>query len=95
MSQKKIESRLAIELDVSEAKANTFFNACIEVLKDEISNLSHGENLVIRNFGTYRVVHQKARGGRNPSTGAPLDVPAKNILKFKPAKQMQEAIASK
>lgn len=92
MSQKKIETRLANKLGVSETKANDIFNACIEVLKDEISNLKQGENLIIRNFGTYRMVHQQARTGRNPSTGDAVHVPAKNILKFKPAKQMQEAI---
>ena len=94
MSQKKVELRIAEKLGVSEAKANTFLNTCIDAIKDELNELGPGDNLVIRNFGTYRCVHQAARMGRNPATGAAVPVAAKNVLKFKPAKQMQEVVRS-
>ena len=36
-------------------------------------------------FGTFKVTERKARKGRNPKTGAPLDIPASKTVKFKPA----------
>lgn len=93
MSQKSIEIRIAGILGISETKANETFNAVIDALKDEIADMGTKDNLVIRNFGTYRKAHQEARIARNPATGEPVNVPAKTVLKFKPAKQMQEAVA--
>jgi DNA-binding protein HU-beta len=43
-------------------------------------------------FGTFMKTRQKARKGRNPQTGAPLKIKAKNVVKFKPGKQLKAAV---
>lgn len=43
-------------------------------------------------FGTYRLVERAARIGRNPRTGAPVPIPARRTLHFKPAKRFKEKV---
>ena len=43
------------------------------------------------NFGTFKVVNRKARKGRNPRTGESIDIPAKNVVRFKAGKGLKEA----
>ncbi len=42
-------------------------------------------------FGTFSVLKRKAREGRNPQTGKPLKIPAKNVVKFKVGKALADA----
>ncbi|MDO9515225.1 MAG: HU family DNA-binding protein [Syntrophales bacterium] len=39
-------------------------------------------------FGTFSVVKRKARTGRNPQTGAKIEIKAKNVVKFKAGKTL-------
>lgn len=55
------------------------FDAVIKVAKE------HG-SIVIKGFGTFNLVTQAARTGRNPSNGEPVTIPEKRIVKFKAAK---------
>lgn len=48
--------------------------------------LEEGKNVVISDFGTFKVVERQARMGRNPQTGQQLEIPAKKVLKFVPSK---------
>ncbi|MGD8513933.1 MAG: HU family DNA-binding protein, partial [Deltaproteobacteria bacterium] len=43
-------------------------------------------------FGTFLKVHRKARTGRNPQTGAKMNIKARNAVKFTPGKALKEAI---
>lgn len=38
----------------------------------------------ILGFGVFKQVTRKSRLGRNPSTGQPMQLPEKNVVKFKP-----------
>jgi DNA-binding protein HU-beta len=46
----------------------------------------NGQEVTLRGFGTFKPVTRKARPGRNISAGTTVDVPAKRVVKFKPAK---------
>ncbi len=43
-------------------------------------------------FGTFMKVRRKARKGRNPQTGEVIKIKAANVVKFKPGKQLREAV---
>ncbi|MCD6486933.1 MAG: HU family DNA-binding protein [Syntrophobacterales bacterium] len=43
-------------------------------------------------FGTFSVVKRKARTGRNPQTGAEIQIKAKNVIKFKAGKTLAEKV---
>ncbi len=54
--------------------------------------LVDGEKLSLPGFGTFSVSQRKARDGRNPATGATIHIPAKKVVKFKPAKALADAV---
>lgn len=45
-------------------------------------------------LGKFVVTERAARKGRNPQTGEELDIPAKNVAKFKPSKGLKESVNS-
>ncbi len=54
--------------------------------------LAKGEKVAIPGFGTFSVSFRAARKGRNPQTGAPLDIPASTGAKFKAGKSLKDAV---
>src|SRR2546421_9844761 len=55
--------------------------------------LAEGETVELRNFGVFEVKLRKARVGRNPN--APendVRIPPRAVVKFKPGKEMREAV---
>ncbi len=60
-----------------------------EVLKsvvEAIQAVAATESVVIKGFGTFKTVTRAARSGRNPQTGAAIQIPAKTALTFKASK---------
>ena len=62
------------------------------VFKSIIDALHRGEKIELRGFASFRVRQRDARRGRNPKTGAPVDIPAKRVPYFKPGKELKELI---
>ena len=54
--------------------------------------LRSGDKVEIRGFGSFRTRQTRARIGRNPKTGARVDVPPKKIPFFKPSKELRELV---
>ena len=48
--------------------------------------LLRGEGIEIRGFGTFKVLHRKARTARNPRTGEPVEVPPRRAPVFQPSR---------
>ena len=62
---------------------------------DEISGaLERGDRVELRGFGTFSVKHRDARIGRNPRTGATVQVAPKSVPFFKTGKQLRELVNS-
>ena len=59
-----------------------------------VSSLRSGDKIEIRGFGSFRTRQRKPRIGRNPKTGARVDVPAKKIPYFKPSKELKDLVNS-
>ena len=59
---------------------------CVNTMLAAMINLSIGQKLILRGFGTFEVKHKPGRTARNPQTGLPVEVPARDVLTFKPAK---------
>lgn len=51
-----------------------------------------GKIVNIPDFGKLEIKHRPARKGRNPATGAEIDIPAKTVPKFTFAKKMKDAV---
>lgn len=56
--------------------------------------LSEGERVKISGFGAFVVNHKQARRGRNPHTGAPMQIGPHRVLSFKPSRTLKELVNS-
>ena len=57
-----------------------------------IGALKAGDKIEIRGFGSFRTRQRQPRIGRNPKTGARVEVPAKKIPYFKPSKELKDVV---
>jgi DNA-binding protein HU-beta len=54
--------------------------------------LKKGDSVQLVGFGTFMVSKRKATTGRNPKTGEPIQIPARNAVRFKVGKKLSDAI---
>ena len=89
MTKKEIVKQISEELGLTQLKTKEIvqktFNAIVETLLRE-------KRIELRNFGVFEVKQRKARKARNPRTGERVDVPPKNVVTFKPGKEMEERV---
>ncbi len=65
----------------------------VDIFFDEITaRLAEGGRVELRGFGTFSTRGRDARTGRNPRTGASVDVAAKRVPYFKPGKEMRDRL---
>jgi len=69
----------------SEVIVEAIFSSVVKSLKD-------GDKIEIRGFGSFRTRQRQSRVGRNPKTGARVEVPAKRIPYFKPSKELKDLV---
>ncbi len=62
------------------------------VLADIEQAMKKGEDVTLYGFGTFSVASRAARKGRNPQTGAEVDIPASKAPKFSASKLLKTAI---
>jgi integration host factor subunit beta len=65
----------------------------VEAIFDSVVNaLRADDKIEIRGFGSFRTRQRQSRIGRNPKTGARVDVPAKRVPYFKPSKELKDLV---
>ena len=62
------------------------------VLDTITGTLKSGGDVRLVGFGTFLVSKRKATTGRNPQTGAAIQIPAANVPKFRPGKALKESL---
>lgn len=69
----------------AETIVETIFDAVVGALRS-------GDKIEIRGFGSFRTRQRNPRIGRNPKTGARVEVPAKRVPYFKPSKDLRDLV---
>jgi DNA-binding protein HU-beta len=65
----------------------------IDTVFDQIKfELKQGQDVAIHGFGKFSIKTRQGRTGRNPRTGEAIEIPAKRVLKFSPAKDLKNEI---
>ncbi len=65
----------------------------LEAILDRAANaLAAGDRVELRGFGIFEAKQTKARTGRNPATGASLEIPASQKATFRPSKELKERL---
>jgi integration host factor subunit beta len=89
VTKKEIVKQISDELGLTQLKVKDIvqktFDAIVETLLRE-------KRIELRNFGVFEVKRRKARKARNPRTGEPVEVEPKNVVTFKPGKEMEEEV---
>jgi integration host factor subunit beta len=89
VTKKEIVKQISEKLGLTQLKTKEIvqltFDAIVETLLAE-------RRIELRNFGVFEVKRRKARKARNPRTGQKVDVGPKNVVTFKPGKEMEEKI---
>ena len=62
------------------------------VFESIVRSLRNGDKIEIRGFGSFRTRERQSRIGRNPKTGARVELPAKRIPYFKPSKELKDLV---
>ena len=89
MTKADLVEKVAREADMTKKDAEQL----VEIIFDSIiETLNSGEKIELRGFGSFRVRERNSRRGRNPKTGAAVDIPAKRVAYFKPGKELKELI---
>jgi nucleoid DNA-binding protein len=88
--------KLAKKADISQAKAAEIVDIIFSTKPGEgiiAVELDAGREVAIAGFGKFDTRRSKARTGRNPQTGEPVDIPARTVAKFSPAKGLKDRVA--
>src|SRR5678816_2761889 len=86
MTKADLVEKVAKEADMTKKDAEQL----VEIIFDSIiGTLNQGEKIELRGFGSFRGRQRNSRKGRNPKTGAAVDIPAKRVAYFKPGKELK------
>lgn len=89
MTKSQLMQELAAKVGHTKKDAIMFMEALVDMAYKQVK--SSGE-FVIPGIGKLVKVHRQARMGRNPATGATIQIPAKTVVKFRVAKAAKEAV---
>jgi DNA-binding protein HU-beta len=90
MTKADLISKMAKDAKISKVAAGAVLDSFMSNVTKALRKKSGKVTLV--GFGTFQKARQKARKGRNPQTGAPIRIKAKNVVKFKAGKKLKAAV---
>lgn len=89
MNKGDLINKVAVDANMSKNQASEILNVVFDSITE---TLMDGDKVSLVGFGTFTLNERKARTGRNPQTGASIQIPSKNIVKFKPGKDLSERV---
>ncbi len=89
MNKTQLVDAIAAEAQITKVDAKKALEAFVKVTGE---TLKSGDKISLVGFGSYAVVSKPARTGRNPRTGASIDIAAKKVVKFKPGAELTKAV---
>ena len=89
MKKPELAAAIAEKAGVTKEKAGEIINA----ITDEITNaMAKNDPVTLIGFGTFSVRERSARSGKNPQTGATIQIPASKSVGFKPGKALKDIL---
>ena len=91
MNKSELIDAVAEAADLSKASAAKAVDAFLESVTEALRS---GDQVSLVGFGTFSVKKRAARAGRNPLTGAHIDIPESNLPSFKAGKGLKDAVSA-
>jgi len=88
MQKSDLVAAIAEAASLTKREAQDALNALTDSVTDA---LARGESVSLVGFGSFTQRHRAARKGKNPQTGAVMEIPASNAVSFKPGKALKDA----
>ncbi len=92
MNKGQLVAYVANKTGMTKKDVTSSLDAIIDAV---VKSVQGGKPVTLTNFGTFVSVRRKESMKRNPKTGAPVKVKAKNVPRFRPGKQFREMVAGK
>lgn len=95
MNKTELSAKLAAKTGLTKAQAADVVNALFDTEPGQgiiAIELDAKRTVTIPGFGTFSTAHRKARQGRNPQTGATIDIAARTVPVFKAGKGLKERV---
>ena len=89
VNKAELIDKMAASADISKASATRALDAMLDAVTD---SLKQSEQVALVGFGTFTVKERAARQGRNPQTGATIQIAAARIPSFKAGKALKDAL---
>jgi DNA-binding protein HU-beta len=89
MNKGEFVEALADRLDVSRSHADRALSAVLDIIAEQ---LAAGEKVAFTGFGSFEVSRREARTGRNPQTGAAIEIAASLAPKFTAGATLKAAV---
>lgn len=89
MTKKEIVKKISEDIGLTQLKTKDIVQRTLDAI---IQTLVTEGRIELRNFGVFEVKRRAPRKARNPRTGAKVYVPSKNVVTFKPGKEMEELV---
>jgi integration host factor subunit beta len=89
VTKKEIVRTISEEIGLTQLQTKEIVQKTFNAIVD---TLVRDRRIELRNFGVFEVKRRAPRRARNPRTSAPVDVPAKYVVTFKPGKEMEERV---
>jgi DNA-binding protein HU-beta len=89
MNKAELISAIAEESGLSKVDTRKAVDAFMQVVNE---TLTQGDRVALVGFGSFSVVERSARMGRNPQTGAEMEIAAKKVVKFSPGAELKAAV---
>jgi DNA-binding protein HU-beta len=89
LNKAELIKTVAEKAGVSQKDTETIIKATLDTIKGSVAQ---GDTVTLVGFGTFKRSHREARIGHNPSTGAEITIPARNVPTFVPGGEFKEAV---
>ena len=89
MNRAELCEAIAKDMKGTKAEADRFLSSLLKCLT---KGLKKDKTVQLVGFGTFNVKKRKARKGRNPQTGDPIKIKARNVVKFKAGKKLKDSV---
>ncbi|TRX74399.1 HU family DNA-binding protein [Pseudomonas mangiferae] len=89
LTKDQLINDIAEATDTQRASVRAILEQLSEIVSDSLEN---GNELTLPGIGKLKITERPARTGRNPQTGKAIEIAAKKVVKFVPAKALTDAI---
>ena len=89
MNKTELVEQIAQKADLSRRDAEQAVDAALKTIEEQ---LARGGEISLTGFGKFHVAERGARQGRNPQTGAPIQIAASRVPRFSAGSKLKESV---